>query len=83
MAQNLANSKATIKHDYVSNMLKGGNQTHCLATLLQMFQTMAQKVRDTESGGCKTGSATVVPAVGLLAPSQRYSTIEEEEACQL
>jgi hypothetical protein len=23
------------------------------------------------------------PLVGLLAPSQRYSTIEEEEACRL
>ena len=37
VAQDSANINATIKHDYVSNMLKGGNQTHCLATLLQMF----------------------------------------------
>ncbi len=55
-----ANIDAAIKHDYVSNMIKGGDQTHCLATLLQMFQTMAQKVRDAESGSGKNGSATVV-----------------------
>jgi hypothetical protein len=42
-------------------MIKGGDQTHCLATLLQMFQTMAKKVRDAESGGGATGSSMVVP----------------------
>jgi hypothetical protein len=48
LAQDSANLNATIKHDYVSNMLKGGNQTYCLATLSQMYQTMARKVRDAQ-----------------------------------
>jgi hypothetical protein len=39
--QDSANIKATIKHVYLSNVLKGGDQTHCLAILLQMFNTMA------------------------------------------
>jgi hypothetical protein len=43
-----SNLNATIEHDYVSNTLKGGNQTHCLATLSQMYQTMAGKVRDAQ-----------------------------------
>ena len=59
VAQDSANINATIEHDYVSNLIKGGDQTHCLATLSQMFQTMAQKVRDTESGGRDTGSPAV------------------------
>jgi hypothetical protein len=59
VAQDSANINATIEHDYVSNLIKGGDQTHCLATLSQMFQTMAQKVRDTESGGRDTGSSAV------------------------
>jgi hypothetical protein len=33
VVQDLAYINATIEHDYVSNMLKGGDQTHCLATL--------------------------------------------------
>jgi hypothetical protein len=60
VVQDSANINATIKHGYVSNMLKGGNQTHCLATLSQMFQSMAQKVRDAESGDGESGSTTMV-----------------------
>jgi hypothetical protein len=33
--------------------------------------------------GTKVFSAKHSPAIGLLAPSQRYSTIEGEEVCQL
>ena len=50
VAQDSANINASVKHDYVSNMIKGNDQTHFLVTLLQMFQTMTQKVRDAESG---------------------------------
>jgi hypothetical protein len=42
------NRNRTIKHDYVLNTLKGGDQTHRLATLSQMYQTMARKVRDAQ-----------------------------------
>ena len=55
VAQDSANINASVEHDFVSKMIKGGDQTHCLATLLQMFQTMAQKVRDAESGGGESG----------------------------
>ena len=51
VAQDSANINASVEHDYVSNMIKGGDQTNCLTTLLQMFQTMAQKVRDVKSEG--------------------------------
>jgi hypothetical protein len=51
VVQDSANINATVEHDYVSNMIKGGNpQTHCVATLPQMFQTMAQKMRDAQRG---------------------------------
>ena len=33
VAQDSANINASVEHDYVSNMIKGGDQTHCLATL--------------------------------------------------
>ncbi len=55
VAQDSANVNASVEHDYVSNMIKGGDQTHCLVTLLQMFQTIPQKVRDAESGGGESG----------------------------
>ncbi len=48
MAQDSANLNASIKHDYVPNKLKGGDQTHRLATLSQMYHTMARKVRDVQ-----------------------------------
>jgi hypothetical protein len=33
VAQDFSNINASVEHDYVSNMIKGGDQTHCLATL--------------------------------------------------
>jgi hypothetical protein len=48
LEQDSANLNATIKHDYLSNTPKGGDQTHRLATLSQMYQTMARKVRDAQ-----------------------------------
>ncbi len=59
MAQDSANLNVTIEHDYVSNMLKGGDQTHRLATLSQMYQTMAREVRGAqELENENEGSAT-------------------------
>ena len=55
VAQDSANINASVEHGYVSNMIKGGDQTHCLTTLSHMFQTMAKKVRDAESGGGESG----------------------------
>ncbi len=46
MAQDFTNLNVTFEHNYESNMLKGGNQTHRLATLFQMYHTMAMKIRD-------------------------------------
>ncbi len=59
MAQDSANLSATTEHYYVLDMLKGDNQTHCLATLSQMYHTMAMKVRDAhELEGRSKGGAT-------------------------
>jgi hypothetical protein len=33
----------------VSNTLKGGDESHCIATLLRMFIAMVQKVKNTQS----------------------------------
>jgi hypothetical protein len=48
LVQDSANLNVTIKHDYMSKMLKDGDQTHRLATLSQMYQMMARKVRDAQ-----------------------------------
>jgi hypothetical protein len=49
IAQDSANINSRIEHDYVSNTLKGGNESHCIETLLRMFTVMAQKVKDAQS----------------------------------
>ena len=46
IAQDSANIKAGIEHDYVSNTLKGGDETHSIVTLSRLFEAMAQKVKD-------------------------------------
>ena len=47
IAQDSANIKTGIEHDYVTNDLKGGDETHSIATLSRMFQALAQQVKDT------------------------------------
>ncbi len=37
-----------MEHDYVTNTLKGGNESHSVATLSRMFSALAQKVKDAE-----------------------------------
>ncbi len=49
IAQDSANNNSGNEHDYVSNTLKGGDESHCIATLLRMFIAIAQKVKDTQS----------------------------------
>jgi hypothetical protein len=39
---------AGIEHVYVTNTLKGGNKSCSVATLLQMFHVLAQKVKDAQ-----------------------------------
>ncbi len=48
IAQDSANINSGIEHDYVSNTLKGDNESHSVATLSRMFQALAQKMKDTE-----------------------------------
>jgi hypothetical protein len=48
IAQGSANINSKIKHDYVTNTLKGGDKLHSIATLSRMFQALAQKVKDAE-----------------------------------
>ena len=47
IAQDSANIKAGIEHDYITNELKGGDETHSIATLSTMFQSLARQVEDT------------------------------------
>ena len=49
IAQDSANINSGIEHDYVSNTLKGGDESHCIATLSRMFNAMAQKVKGAQS----------------------------------
>jgi hypothetical protein len=49
IAQDSANINSGIEHNYVSNTLKGGDESHCIATLSRMFNAMAQKVKGTQS----------------------------------
>ena len=48
IAQDSANINSSIEHDYVSNTLKGADESHSVATLSRMFQALAQKMKDTE-----------------------------------
>ncbi len=48
IAQGSANINSEIKHDFVTNTLKGGDKLHSIATLSRMFQALAQKVKDAE-----------------------------------
>ena len=47
--QDSANIKTGIEHDYVTNELKGVDETHSIATLSKMFQSLAQQVKDTSN----------------------------------
>jgi hypothetical protein len=48
IAQDSANINSGIEHDYVSNKLKGGNETHSVASLSGMFRALAQKMKGTQ-----------------------------------
>ena len=63
IAQDSANINSGIEHDYVSNILKGGDESHSVATLSRMFQALAQKnaIRDiTTRCGLSMDSLTFV-----------------------
>ncbi len=48
IAQDSANINSGIEHDYVTNTLKGGNESYSVATPSRMFQALAQKMKDAE-----------------------------------
>jgi hypothetical protein len=48
IAQDSANINSGIKHNYMTNTLMGGDKSHSVATLLRMFQALAQKMKDAE-----------------------------------
>jgi hypothetical protein len=50
IAQDSANINSGIEHDYVSNTLKGGDESHSVASLSEMFRALAQKMKDTRCG---------------------------------
>jgi hypothetical protein len=45
IAQDSANIKSGIEHDYTSNKFVGGDETHSVVTLSRMFQALAQEVQ--------------------------------------
>jgi hypothetical protein len=47
IAQDSANINSG-EHDYVSNTLKGGDESHSIASLSGMFHALAQKMKDTQ-----------------------------------
>ena len=50
IAQDSTNINSGIEHDYVSNMLMGGNESHSVASLSGMFCALAQNMKDTWCG---------------------------------
>ncbi len=48
IAQNSANINSGIEHNYVTNTLKGGDESHSVTTLSRMFQALVQKVKDSQ-----------------------------------
>ena len=48
IAQDSANINSGMEHEYVTNTLKGGDESHSVATLSRMFSALAQKVKDAE-----------------------------------
>ena len=48
IAQDSANVNATMEHDLTTNMLVGGDESHKLSALSNMFHTMAESVRKSE-----------------------------------
>jgi hypothetical protein len=92
IAQDSANINSGIEHNYVSNTLKGGDESHCIATLLQMFNAMVQEVKDTQSSDDdeKENSPTLVVQQNsildnlLLAEEHlvfKFSSIDPEVKC--
>jgi hypothetical protein len=49
IAQDSANIKSGIAHDYKLNRLKGGDESFGISNLSKMFQALAQEVKDAES----------------------------------
>ena len=48
LGQDSCNLNAGIEHDYVTNTLVGGDESHRLGDLSHMFQVLAQQVRDAQ-----------------------------------
>jgi len=70
----LANIKAGMEHDYVTNMLKGGDKTHCITTLLRMFKALAQQVSDARNDASIEDDLTIVATSANL---QQNSILDE------
>ena len=48
LAQDSANVRSTLKHDYATNMIKGGNESHHLETCTHLVKFFAQKLKDAQ-----------------------------------
>jgi hypothetical protein len=62
IAQDSANIKTRIEHDYKLNKLKGGEKTHSIITLTQMFQAFVQEVKDATNETKAKDNVTTISA---------------------
>ena len=48
IGEDSANVKQGVEHDHVANTIIGGDESHRIVTLSQMFHVMAQRIKDTK-----------------------------------
>jgi hypothetical protein len=48
IANNSSNINSGIEHDYVTSTLKGGDESHSVASLSRIFHVLAQMVKDAQ-----------------------------------
>ncbi len=63
-----------MEHDYVTNMLKGGDETHCITTLLLMFKALVQQVTDARNDASIEDDWTII---AMSANQQQNSILDE------
>jgi hypothetical protein len=84
LAQDSANINSGIEHDYVTNTLKGGDESHSITTLSLMFQALAQKVKDAECDENKAVQQNSILDNLLLAQEHlvfKFSSIDLQIKC--
>ena len=76
LAQDSCSLSAGIEHDHVSNRLIGGDETHRLGNLSNMFHLMAQQVRDVPSEESNEDEGDAIDKVSDLCISNYFPFIK-------